>query len=274
MTKERGLAISMPVTIDATQFRGGGGLDEQELRFSLLFWDKLGFPQNNIVMFRDNNADFLESVGVLKKTMVRIPIPTGQLNIAEKFLEAHLAAYRLLDEEEPGVWSFGAGKNSVSFPERELEQGRGVLVRLYEAIPVPEKDVPLQDILEFRAKYRDELLALRYHLDTIYQRILNAGDGQLALHSEIGSLEKVIVDYLKVAKGARFPFINASMDASLNIPGAVALGLATYSAGLGMVTSLIAGAAAITVSPSVSLKNHQASPTPFRYISSFHKRVF
>jgi hypothetical protein len=54
-------------------------------------------------------------------------------------LEAHLAAYRLLDEEEPGVWSLGVGKNSVSFPERELEQGRGILVRLYEAIPVPEK---------------------------------------------------------------------------------------------------------------------------------------
>jgi len=73
--------------------------------------------------------------------------------MGEKAVELHLAAfYRKLDQSEPGVWSLGTGKNSISFPEREMEEGRGVLVRLYEAIPVPDKDVPLQDILEFRTK--------------------------------------------------------------------------------------------------------------------------
>ena len=65
----------------------------------------MDFPQNNIVMSGDNNADFLQSAGVLKQTMVRLQLGPGSLNFAEKFVEPHLAAYRLIDQAEPGVWS-------------------------------------------------------------------------------------------------------------------------------------------------------------------------
>ena len=156
-----------------------------------------------------------------------------------------------------------------------MEDGRGILVHLHEAIPVPEKDVPLQDILDFKLKRRDELLALRYHLELIYQRIIAAADGELALQSEIGALDKAIVDYLKVAKGTSFRFINTSIEANLNILTALGAGGAAYAAGLSLTTSLLAGAAAgIVIQASASLKNHKSSKTPFRYISSFHKRVF
>jgi Family of unknown function (DUF6236) len=274
MSKERGLVISVPVMADQNQFRVFAQLDEQELRFSLLFWDKLDLPQNNLVRTSDPNADFLESVGVLKQTFCPVQL-SGIIKPAETYVQAHLAAYRSLDKAEPGVWSLGTGKNSVSFPERELEQGRGILVRLYEAIPVPDKDVPLQDVLEFRAKYRDELLALRFYLEAIYQRILNAGDGELALDSEVEALEKAIVDYLRVAKAVKIPFVNASFEANLNALAGINAGLLTYQTGLGIVASVLAGAAAgFGVGPAVALKGHKATQTPFRYISSFHKRVF
>src|SRR5450759_700411 len=137
VANERGLVISSPVRVEGTSFRGGGGLDQQELRFSLLFWDKLDFPTNNLVHIEDDTADFLQQAGVLKRTRIQV---VGQGDMAQGFLAAHLQAFRKLDHDEPGVWSLGAGKNSVSFPERELDDGRGILVRLYEAVPVPEKD--------------------------------------------------------------------------------------------------------------------------------------
>jgi len=49
-------------------------------------------------MSGDNNADFLQSAGVLKQTMVRLQLGPGSLNFAEKFVEPHLAAYRLIDQ--------------------------------------------------------------------------------------------------------------------------------------------------------------------------------
>jgi Family of unknown function (DUF6236) len=274
MANQRGLVISVPVQLDGTGLRAGGELDQQELRFSLLFWDKLHAPRNNFILLRDQTLDFLESAGILQQPITRINL-SGIINPSELVLSTHLDAYRALDQAEPGVWSLGAGRNSVSFPEPDLEAGRGILVRLYEAIPVPDKEVPLQDILEFKEKRQDELLALRYHLDSIYQRIVTAGDGELALQSEIDALEKAIVDYLKVAKGTSFPFINMSFEASLNVPAAVWAGLAAFTAGFDTIPALLAGAAAgIGFGPSVSLKDHKTNQTPFRYISSFHKRVF
>jgi hypothetical protein len=275
MANQRGLVISVPVELAGTGFRAGGGLDQQELRFSLLFWDKLHAPRNNFLLLGDQTADFLESAGILQQPITRINFTSGIINPGEIVISSHLNAYRALDQAEPGVWSLGAGRNSVSFPERDLEAGRGILVRLYEAIPVPDKEVPLQDILEFKEKRQDELLALRYHLDSIYQRIVTAGDGELSLQSEIDALERAIVDYLKVAKGTSFSFINTSFAASLNVPTAVAAGLAAFTTGFDTVPALLAGAAAgIAFGPSASLKDHKTNQTPFRYISSFHKRVF
>jgi Family of unknown function (DUF6236) len=276
---ERGLVISAPVKISQESLQLTGALDQQDLRFALLFWDKLDFPKNNFALLGDDTADFLEEAGVLTRTSVTVHLAPGRVNPGDVLIAAHLEAYRTLDRTEPGVWSLGVGENSVSFPQRDLEDGRGILVRLHQAIPVPDKDVPLQDILDFKVKHRDELLALRYHLETIYQRIINAGDGELALQTEIGALELAIVDYLKVAKSTPLRFINTPLEANLNIPAAIRAGwagLTTYTAGFGATASLLAGVAtaAIEIKASASLKNHEVSKTPFRYISSFHNRVF
>jgi hypothetical protein len=87
-----------------------------------------------------------------------------------------------------------------------LEPGRGVLVSLHRALPVPDKDVPLQDILEFRTKRSDELIALRRHLEEIYGRIVSAGDSDLALKTELERLQQAINDYTKVFHERRFKF--------------------------------------------------------------------
>lgn len=274
MVNQRGLVISCPITISGTSFHlKTTALDPQELRFALLFWDKLDFPTNNLISIGlDQDAQFLASAGILKRTKVQV---LGSGDMAQAFAQAHVHAYRTLDEQEPGVWSLGTGENAVSFPDADVEPGRGALIRLYQAIPVPDKDVPFQDILEFRSKRSAELLALRHHLEAIYQRIVAAGDGALALNTEIGALEQSIVDHIKASKESRMSFRSMTFDVSLNVPAGVAAALAAVSISLGLVETLLAGvAAAISFGPGVSLKGRTAAPTPFQYISSYHENVF
>ena len=269
----RGLVISCPITIVGNSLRiKSSDLDPQELRFSLLFWDKLDFPANDMIGFTsDENAEFLISAGILNRT--RVQVLDGQLT--QICAQAHVDTYRTLDEQEPGVWSLGAGENSISFPPADVEHDRGVLVRLYQAIPVPDKDVPLQDILEFREKRSAELLALRYHLEVIYQRIVGAGDGALALNTEIGSLEQAIADHISASKESKLSFRNMSFDAGLNVAAGVFAGLTVYNQSLDIVNSLLVGAgAAISVTIGRSLKRHTPTSTPFQYISSYHEKVF
>jgi hypothetical protein len=50
---KRGLIISNPIKLDVKNnvFCAQGGLDPSELRFSLLYWDKLARPDSNIFGF-------------------------------------------------------------------------------------------------------------------------------------------------------------------------------------------------------------------------------
>jgi hypothetical protein len=274
MADERGLVISCPIIVEGTGLKiKSASLDLQELRFSLLFWDELNFPMNNLIrVSAGNDANFLMDAGILKRLDVKV---VGAGRLQQAFVQAHVQAFKTLDQREPGKWSLATGENSMSFGPEDLSEGRGVLVRLHRAIPIPDKDVPLQDILEFRVKHRGELLALRYHLDAVYQRISAAGDGELALNTELSALELAISDYIKAARMALFPFLNMSVEANLNVPAAVAAGLVVYQTGLGLVSALLAGVAAgFGISPTASLRGHKESARAFRYISSFHDRVF
>lgn len=89
---ERGLVISVPVKFTApNSLEMTTSLDEQELRFSLLFFDRLDFPSNNLFLFGNGpEVDFLISVGALTRSQV---IVSGSGDMAEVFLESHLKTY-------------------------------------------------------------------------------------------------------------------------------------------------------------------------------------
>jgi hypothetical protein len=70
---QRGLIISNPIKLDLKNnfFHGQGGLDPSELRFSLLYWDKLARPDSNILRFGGgDDEDFLISAGILTRPMI------------------------------------------------------------------------------------------------------------------------------------------------------------------------------------------------------------
>jgi Family of unknown function (DUF6236) len=179
------------------------------------------------------------------------------------------------DEREPGKWSLATGEGSISFPESDLEVGRGALVRLHRAIPVPDKDVPLRDILMFREKRRSELLALRHHLESIYQRVLAAADGELAINTEIEALQAAIADHIRASKETGFKFRAVSLNASLNLVKGATVGVGVLALGLPAVAALMmAAGAAINIGPGTALTWGKPTGTPFQYISAYHEEVF
>jgi hypothetical protein len=224
----RGLVVSVPTKIsgDKIEIRGGG-LDTQELRSNLLFWDKLDFPSNNFIDFDISGGDeeFLQQVGILQRTRINF---SGSGRGSDIFRRCHVAAYRRLDQQEPGQWSLAVGENSMSFLDNEIEGGRGALVRLYNAVPVPDKDAPLADILDFKEKRRDELLAFRHHLEEVYQKIVNAGDGPLAWNTQVEKLQLAISDHIKASKEAPFRFRLSDISAGLNVLPATSAAIGAY----------------------------------------------
>ena len=138
---ERGLIIAPPMSAASDGgIHIGGDLDPQELRFSLLLWDQLRYPRNNLVGIGPlADEQFLASAGVLDYATINFHGPVNE----RMLLASQKLGFMYQDSKEPGLWSLGKGDGSFSFSDDELKAGNGILLTLHQAIPVPDHDVPL-----------------------------------------------------------------------------------------------------------------------------------
>lgn len=279
---ERGLIVSPPITIAGTGVSvSRNELDPQELRFALLFWDRLDYPSNNFADFRDpDNPEyqFLLKAGVLTASHIVMSSGTAEDVVHGAFV----GAYRELNKRDPEKWSLARGEKSLGFSPGELLPNRGILLELHRAIPVPDRDIPLEDILQFKAKRKAELLNLRHHLEKVYLDITNSQERDFAKTLALSELDQAIVDVFKVGRESRMRLKLFGLEAKLDVvdvvPGAVSAALA-LSAGLSLTEAFLAGVAGsvapkLSIKSGVGLKGHKPTATPFEYVSKYHRDLF
>ncbi len=131
--------------------------------------------------------------------MVRIVGTRGQ-STGGAISISSLRAFRALDARENGVWSSPQESGRSPWTPNRGGPGRGALVKLHRVLPVPTEGIPLAELLEFKAKRRDELLNLRTHLERVYQQIARAIDVPLAMNTELVALERSLDDYIRTAR--------------------------------------------------------------------------
>lgn len=279
-TDERGLIISNPIRIQGNEFSFDADLDSQHLRFALLFWDKLDWPSNKGLYFGSApDVDYLISCGVMVRTDADLVIGGQATDIIR---ESFVSTFRKRDSDQPGKWSLARGNQSLSFKDVELEAGRGILFDLHSAIPIPDRDVHLEDILEFKRKHKDELLSLRFHLEDIYQRVRLGPDQDLAKLTALGALDQSITDFVKASHAFGMPTRLMSLTANLDLRDAIAGCLVAeraLSSGLGATTSALAGVAASSISATASFSlgvglKGRTPTTPFQYVSSIEQKLW
>lgn len=282
MSSKRGIVISTPIIarkgllqIDAVP------LDAQQLRYWLLFWDKLNFPQlDALYIDTGNEGQFLETAGILERHQVNDVVinmsgdPTED-RPEEQFQHHFLRAFRELDAKEKGVWSIATGEQSISLDDDEFDEGRGVLFRLHHALPVPGEDVPLDDVLKFKEKRRDELLALRYHLDAAYLRITTSPDRSFSMNSELAAIELALINLSNSSKGSGIKkWVPASIDVELQIASGINAAVTAFQTGLPLLQTILQSAA-ISVSTARTLRKFRRdNPVPWRYVASYHEEIF
>jgi hypothetical protein len=218
----RGLIMSAPVEIEGTRMVvKSSQLDPQELRFSTLFWDKLLWPTGAIHMESGPDELFLESTGML----IRPEYEVHHHDLATGYAHGQWAVFIMRNKEEPGVWSLSQGERSFLWKGPPVPENRAIepmynndaVIELHRAIPVPRHDVPLAEILEFRERRHDELLRLRYELESFVSSIQNAPDKQAALQKHIKDIDLACADLLSVGKEWQFPVYLSNIKATFNL---------------------------------------------------------
>lgn len=270
---ERGLVISLPVELTVRAAKVDP-INRRDLNFSLLFWDALDLPRNNIIGLDGAEIEAtLKSAGILRRSKVRFD---GSWTAPECLIAAHAAVARALNEASPGRWAISRGDKAIAVPKNQQEEGGGLSVELRRIIPVPDGIAPLDDVLTFREKRRPESLALRERLDDVCKAIMNSLHPSFAKTSEFDALDRAVSDYLKVSKESGLKSImstlvgNIAVDKAIVAAGAIASGI-TLNMPLATAAGVVAGS--MGVLSGASLKDFKRPNSPFEYIARYHDEL-
>ncbi|MDR7125549.1 DUF6236 family protein [Pseudotabrizicola sp. 4114] len=298
----RGIFLSAPMRFDGKTAEVSNDIDSAELRRAALFWDRLVWPDSRIVSVASNSDEkFLENAGILVRprpnrfdeqlgigdmlSLIRIEHgsnasiggETGRL-----FAKEHIEEYLSLDQKEPGQWVLSEGEKSFYLENDNFRSGRGQLVTLANAIPLPSADFPINDLLEFKLKRSDEIIGLTSELDKFYSQVSNAADQNFELNRLIRVIDRHCADMIKVSKECKWKFHLGEVSYSLSVDAiesafnrAVsweAIGLVTT--GLPLVGGALGGLASmVSFGRGIGARRLRDRSSPFKVVASIHKEL-
>src|SRR4051812_32632172 len=268
---ERGIVVSPPVSVEGNALHArSSNIDPQELRFALMFWDKLVWPSSRALHFGSGpDEEFLEEAGVLRR-----PEYTVDGDVAQGFVKGQVLAFRDLDRQEPGCWALAQGENSLLVRDGIAQSEGGLAVTLHRAVPIPSSNVPLADVLEVRQKRRDELLALRARMDELAADVEKAGGSPDSIAKTASEVEEACSALLQVSREWRFPVHLSNVKATFSFNAVKFWGGAVGGYTFGKEFGLVSAAAAAALSSAstlvelkgdIGLRSMKRPLSPFRY---------
>ena len=137
--------------------------------------------------------------------------------MVQTIVRMQIQAFADFDAREPGQWSLAQGQNSFFLHDKLLVPDAGALLELQRAIPIPDKDVPLNEVLEFKRRRNDELQRLRAELDGFIAAINKAEDKETELQKHIATIDAACADALRVSHEWQFPVRLTNLKASVEL---------------------------------------------------------
>jgi hypothetical protein len=189
------------------------------LRHALLYWDKIDFPQNNIIRVESRDIEFLKQVGVAQTTQIRMSMG-GEM--AALYVAAQFAAFRHLNKENPDMWTLGQHAKSFTGFSSEITKAQLAEIEINGVLPTPPDDTPLADILELKQKRQNEFRALPIAVDELYDEVLKSAQMPRAESAAVHRLQTVIEDIRNCVDQSWLDRLKSSVKFDFNIPTAIA----------------------------------------------------
>lgn len=276
---KRGLIVSVPTVIQGAHATfATGELDPQELRFSLLFWDQLVRPTVFGFGFGPTSDEhFLMTSGILTKPQYNI-----RGDLAQGIARIQYDAFKDRNDAEPGRWAMSQGERAFLYiGEDKLENG-GITLELHRAIPIPAHDVPLNEILEFKERRKDELWLLREKLDSFASNIEKADDRDASLKKTVSEIDQACSNLIILGKEWQFPVYLSNIKTSFSLtagkffPAANLAWMAAHPYGL-VAAAAAAGIAGLgstlEIKADYGLRGIKKPTSPYKYAYQIHSEL-
>jgi hypothetical protein len=272
---DRGVVVTPPIDRVGGGFRVGS-LDkiEGQLRQAALYWDKVDVPTSNAIAFGlTPSMSELVAAGVLQQS--HVPHKHGSFNsdmIIAHALGTPIVAFERRRAEDLGAWSLMSTGTAYVLPDELAQQTRSVEIELYDLLPVPDANVPVDKILAFKSKRADELAQFRAAMDDLYQKIRSARDTARAFTAAAEEINRSVANTF-AAMNESFPTkLLSSMKVELtagHLTAAVGAGLAGLK--LGWPAAVVGVGAALVPAikirrPSGKAPRGNLEGAPFSYV--------
>lgn len=222
------IAAPARVSGNGAQFRSEQGLTLEEIRYFLLYWDRVVIPTTNLVHLAVPQEEALLSTGVV--TRPRVPfsgIFDGELMARAQLLAQTVVATDLIKKDRSTDWALHQIGHELIVPDEVSIEKQLIRVDLVGSLPVPKGDVPFSDILEFKERRKDELAQLHQTIDDLYMEILSSPDPSLKSKQSIAKFRESIEILDSVTREKWKSTGKFDLSAELNISGKeVAAGVA------------------------------------------------
>lgn len=244
-----------------------GDFDEAVVKFSLLMFENIDCPKNNLANLGPEKPEGLEGEAFLGVTRVSI---SGEMS-ESAFSAGFFAAFSALDGESPGRWSVARGAQESGLPPEAFGEMTGFRIRLENALPIPSREVCYEDVMNYKERRKNELLSLRYHLDDLSLKISQCESKEFTKNIELEKFIKSLDDYTRVISEENFSKRLASLEVNFNWSGLIVGAIASLPLAAVSVSGFGAAfwgacASSITVGSTLGLRGKRDRPSPFDYV--------
>ena len=213
------IAAPAKVTGNGSQFSSTQGLTAEDIRYFLLYWDKVVIPTTNIIhLALPDEEDFLSTNIVTRPRTTFSGNFNGETMAQAQVVAQTRVANDLITNDQTMDWTLHQIGENIIIPDREAIQKQIIRVELQNCLPVPYGNVPAHEILEFKERRKDQLQELHKHLEDLYLEVLSSPDPSLKtkrivtdLKSSISTVDKVTSENWKATKK-----FNISAELNLN----------------------------------------------------------
>ena len=155
------IAAPAIIKIHGNGFTMERGLSPQELRYYILYWDKVVIPGTNLVYIGLPEEDTLIQSGAIERPRVTFQGSFNGGDMANSFaLAKAVVAKKLMEEDKATDWVIHQIGDKLSIHDKFSESKNSLRFDLINLLPVPNASTPIADILEFKHRRKDELNVL------------------------------------------------------------------------------------------------------------------
>lgn len=218
-------------------------LDSALIKAAALYWDRIDIPDGRTFKYElPKEFNILSEEKILSRTISNSMTPGGfarfvsfasERNVSFHFSkdihengnnsaffsainESPIWVFEKLVKDKDVLWSYF---QEGAVPVISNTQSRSLLFEIHQALPVPSSNTSIDDILEFKTKRSDELIALRHEIDVLYQKISQAEDIEHAKTMGFDSLNSTLKNLYKVTEESLVCKVRRSLAFEINIIG-------------------------------------------------------